>query len=136
MKEISPASHGQVEELEVQVDDLEGQIAVLKELTERQESLIRELHAARFGRSSEKLTPDERQLVFEDLEVALAQTEEQAAEAEQDAPSGTQHEDKKKKKTATAQSRQSSPKPAAHRAGYRAGKHRVSVRLRADAQDR
>ena len=92
------ASHGQVEELEVQVDDLEGQIAVLKELTERQESLIRELHAARFGRSSEKLTPDERQLVFEDLEVALAQTEEQAAEAEQDAPSGTQHEDKKKKK--------------------------------------
>ena len=63
------ASTAQVEELEVQVDDLEGQIAALKELTERQESLIRELHAARFGRSSEKLTPDERQLVFEDLKL-------------------------------------------------------------------
>jgi transposase len=83
------ASHSQVAELK-------GLVAALRELTERQESLIRELHAARFGKSSERLTPDERQLVFEDLEVALAQTETETAETEQNTASGTQRRKKRK----------------------------------------
>jgi transposase len=51
---------------------------------ERLRHLLRELQRARFGRSSEKLDPDQLQLAFEDIEQALAQCE---AEAEKhDAP--------------------------------------------------
>ncbi len=47
-------------------------VAELEELTKRQEALIAELHHALYGKKSEKLTEDERQLAFEDLEVAVA----------------------------------------------------------------
>lgn len=48
----------------------------LKHLTDRQEHLIAELRHARFGKKSEKLNEDERQLAFEDLEIAAAETQE------------------------------------------------------------
>jgi transposase len=48
----------------------------LEDLARRQEALIAELHHALYGKKSEKLTEDERQLVFEDLEVAVAEVEE------------------------------------------------------------
>jgi len=51
-------------------------IAELKHLTDRQEHLIAELRHARFGKRSEKLSEDERQLAFEDLEIAAAETQE------------------------------------------------------------
>jgi transposase len=51
-------------------------IAELKHLTDRQEHLIAELRHARFGKKSEKLSEDERQLAFEDLEIAAAETQE------------------------------------------------------------
>jgi len=60
--------------------------ARLVEINKRQEALIRELRHALRGKRSEKLTEDERQLAFEDLEVAVAQIEEaqQAAGATPD----------------------------------------------------
>jgi len=48
----------------------------LEELTQRQDYLIAELRHARFGKKSEKLSEDERQLAFEDLEVAAAENQE------------------------------------------------------------
>lgn len=51
-------------------------IAELKHLTARQEHLIAELRHARFGKKSEKLSEDERQLAFEDLEIAAAEAQE------------------------------------------------------------
>ncbi len=45
----------------------------LEELAHRQEALIAELHNALYGKKSEKLTEDERQLAFEDLEVAVSE---------------------------------------------------------------
>jgi transposase len=54
----------------------EAVIAELKHLTNRQEHLIAELRHARFGKKSEKLSEDERQLAFEDLEIAAAETQE------------------------------------------------------------
>lgn len=51
-------------------------IAELKHLTDRQEHLIAELRHARFGKKSEKLSQDERQLAFEDLEIAASETQE------------------------------------------------------------
>ena len=45
------------------------------EIIARQESLIKELHHALYGKRSEKLTEDERQLAFEDLEIAVAEVE-------------------------------------------------------------
>lgn len=42
----------------------------------RLEHLIRELRRARFGRSSEKLSEDQLELTFEDIEVAIAEVQE------------------------------------------------------------
>jgi transposase len=50
-------------------------VAALTEITQRQEHLIAELDHALHGKRSEKLTEDERQLVFEDLSIALAEVE-------------------------------------------------------------
>lgn len=47
----------------------------LAEITKRQESLIKELRHALHGKRSEKLTEDERQLAFEDLEIAVSGVE-------------------------------------------------------------
>ena len=51
----------------------------LRTLVARQEALIQELNHALYGKKSEKLTEDERQLAFEDLEVAVAEVEETRA---------------------------------------------------------
>ena len=54
---------------------LMDQVAVLTDITRRQEHLIAELNHALHGKRSEKLSEDERQLVFEDLSIALAEVE-------------------------------------------------------------
>lgn len=57
-----------------------------KEIVARLEHLVKELNQALYGKKSEKLSEDERQLCFEDLEVAVAEAEEQQARLKQDAP--------------------------------------------------
>ncbi len=52
-------------------------VAQLKEINKRQEHLIAEMQNALYGKKSEKLNDDDQQLAFEDLEVALAEVEEQ-----------------------------------------------------------
>ena len=47
-------------------------VAQLEEINKRQEHLIAEMQNALYGKKSEKLNDDDRQLAFEDLEVALA----------------------------------------------------------------
>ncbi|WP_300043477.1 IS66 family transposase, partial [uncultured Paracoccus sp.] len=54
---------------------LMDQVAVLTDITRRQEHLIAELNHALHGKRSEKLSEDERQLAFEDLSIALAEVE-------------------------------------------------------------
>ena len=56
-----------------------ARVAELEEITRRQEHLIAEMHHALYGKKSEKLTGDDRQLAFEDLKIALAEVEEQKA---------------------------------------------------------
>ncbi|GAA0307185.1 IS66 family transposase [Rhodovulum tesquicola] len=63
---------------------LEAENADLRALNERLEHLVRELQRARFGPRSEKLHPDQMELAFEDIEVAIAAATEEhdtAAEA-------------------------------------------------------
>ena len=54
-------------------------VGELEETTRRQEHLIAELNHLVHGKRSEKLSPDERQLAFEDLEMAIAEVEAQKA---------------------------------------------------------
>lgn len=54
---------------------LQAQVTVLTERNERLEHLVREFRQALYGKRSEKLSADARQLGFEDLEIAMAQTE-------------------------------------------------------------
>src|SRR5665647_799307 len=63
-------------DLEVQNADLEVQNAFLKEANARLEHLVREFRRARFGPRSEKLDPDQQQLAFEDIEIAIAEVRE------------------------------------------------------------
>ena len=53
----------------------------LEEITRRQEHLIAEMHHALYGKKSEKLSDDDRQLAFEDFEVAIAEVEEKKKHA-------------------------------------------------------
>jgi len=55
-------------------------VAELEEANQRQKHLIAEMHHALYGKKSEKLNEDDRQLAFEDLEVALAEIEEKKSE--------------------------------------------------------
>ena len=55
---------------------LAARASELEALTKRQDALIQELNHALYGKKSEKLTEDERQLAFEDLEVAVSEVEE------------------------------------------------------------
>lgn len=55
---------------------LEAEIADLKAANERLEHLLLELQRARFGKSSEKLDPDQLALSFEDIEIAIAEVQE------------------------------------------------------------
>ena len=57
-----------------------ARLAELEEVTRRQEHLIAEMHHALYGKKSEKLRDDDRQLTFEDIEVALAEIEEKKSE--------------------------------------------------------
>jgi len=52
-------------------------IAVLQEITRRQQHLIAEMNHALHGKRSEKLAEDARQLSFEDLSIALGEVEAQ-----------------------------------------------------------
>jgi len=62
-----------------------ARVAELQEINQRQEHLIAELHHALYGKKSEKLSDDDRQLAFEDLEIALAEvTEQEAAQTSTD----------------------------------------------------
>lgn len=55
---------------------LERELADAKAYNVRLEHLVKEYERARFGRRSEKLHPDQLQLALEDLEIAIAQTQE------------------------------------------------------------
>ncbi len=86
---LPPAARQAIADLQAQIIARDAQVAhltertaaqdvVIKELehlTKRQEYLIAELRHARFGKKSEKLSEDERQLAFEDLEIAIAETQ-------------------------------------------------------------
>jgi hypothetical protein len=52
---------------------LQAEVAGLRAQTERQNYLIAELRHALYGKKSEQLNPDDRQLAFEDLETAVAE---------------------------------------------------------------
>ena len=54
---------------------LQAEVAGLRAQTERQDYLIAELRHALYGKRSEQLDPDDRQLAFEDLETAVAEAE-------------------------------------------------------------
>ena len=51
--------------------------AELEDIVKRLEHLVAELNHVLHGKKSEKLSEDERQLAFEDLQIAVAETEEQ-----------------------------------------------------------
>ena len=55
---------------------LEAEVATLAEHNRRLEHLVKEFRQALYGKKSEKLGADERQLAFEDLEAAVAAAEE------------------------------------------------------------
>jgi transposase len=57
-----------------------ARVAQLEEINKRQEHLIAEMQNALYGKKSEKLGDDDRQLAFEDLEVAIAEVEERKSE--------------------------------------------------------
>lgn len=52
---------------------MQAKVAGLEALTKRQDYLIAELRHALYGKRSEQLVPDGRQLAFEDLETAVAE---------------------------------------------------------------
>ena len=54
-----------------------ARVTELEEITRRLEHLIAELNHALYGKKSEKLSEDDRQLAFEDLETAVAEVEAQ-----------------------------------------------------------
>jgi len=65
---------------------LEGEVRALTEQRQRLEHLVREFRQALYGKRSEKLAADARQLAFEDLEAALAEVEEAKARSTGKAP--------------------------------------------------
>jgi transposase len=54
---------------------IQAEVAGLRAPTERQDYLIAELRHALYGKKSEPLDPDARQLAFEDIETAVAEAE-------------------------------------------------------------
>ena len=75
--------------------DLKGETASLQQIVKRLEHLVAELNHVVHGKKSEKLSEDDRQLAFEDLEVAVAEVE-----ARQD--SRTSSDDAPQRKTSPA----------------------------------
>ena len=82
----SAAKDAQVAQLEELSAARDTWIQELEHVTKRQEYLIAELRHALYGKKSEKLDADQRQLIFEDLEVAVAENE--AASDQQPDPAG------------------------------------------------
>ncbi len=62
--------------LEAEKSDLEAENAFLKEANARLEHLVHEFRRTQFGPRSEKLDPDQKQLAFEDIEIAIAEVRE------------------------------------------------------------
>ena len=60
------------------VEQLRAEVSSLREHNRRLEHLVHELRRALFGKRSEKLSVDERQLAFEELEAAGSEAEEVA----------------------------------------------------------
>jgi len=73
-------------DVRVAFEALQAQVDDFREANTRLEHLVKELHQALYGKKSEKLSEDERQLCFEDLEVAVSEAEEHQAGLKQDAP--------------------------------------------------
>jgi transposase len=65
---------------------LEAEVATLAEHNRRLEHLVKEFRHALYGRRSEKLDADARQLAFEDLETAVAEAQEAQERAAMPAP--------------------------------------------------
>lgn len=65
---------------------LATQNAKLEAANARLEHMVRELNQLAYGKRSEKLTSDERQLAFEDLEIAVAEAQAQSDAAEMTTP--------------------------------------------------
>ena len=65
---------------------LTTQVAELEALNARLEHFVKELNQVIYGARSEKLTQDERQLAFEDIEVAQSEAEEQSDTVEMTTP--------------------------------------------------
>ena len=61
-----------------------ARVAALEEINKRLEHLVAELNHVVHGKKSEKLDEDDRQLAFEDLTIAVAETEEQKRQAAPD----------------------------------------------------
>jgi len=62
--------------LEAKKSNLEAENVFLKEANARLEHLVREFRRTQFGPRSEKLDPDQKQLAFEDIEIAIAEVRE------------------------------------------------------------
>ena len=69
---LPPAYRAAFEALQVQA----AHASELEEINKRLEHLVAELNHAVHGKKSEKLYEDDRQLLFEDLEVAIAEVQE------------------------------------------------------------
>ena len=65
---------------------LTTQVAELEAMNARLEHFVKELNQVIYGARSEKLTQDERQLAFEDIEVAQSEAEEQSDTVEMTTP--------------------------------------------------
>lgn len=65
---------------------LSMQVVELEALNARLEHFVKELNQVIYGARSEKLTEDERQLAFEDIEVAQSKAEEQSDTVEMTTP--------------------------------------------------
>jgi len=79
-----------------------ARVAALEEINKRLEHLVAELNHVVHGKKSEKLDEDDRQLAFEDLTIAVAETEEQKRQAAPDP-------DKSKRKTVARRNRGNLP---------------------------
>ena len=86
---LPPEARAAVEALIAENAALSARTADLDEYVKRLEHLVKEYRHALYGKGSEKLTADQRQLAFEDIEVAVAEIEDtgDAPEPAQDAPS-------------------------------------------------
>ena len=85
---LPPEYRAAFEAQQAQIAALSSNNSALALSNKRLEALIEELRRALYGKKSEKLTADERQLAFEDLESAVAEVE-AAAEAAQATPTAS-----------------------------------------------